>query len=212
MLASEHRVVRNGLRSLIECDPAMTVSGAFGTGHEMLRALVEVVPDVAVLDPDLPDMDGLRLTEAITRRYPSVKLLVLSRRLDGAHVAQALMAGARGYVTKDSGGLEVRQAIRCLLHGGRYLNAAAALALLDELPRGTPWTQAATVFANLSLRERQVMIELVAGANDALVADRLALSPHAISAYRSRVMRKLNVQDDADLLQLAAQHGITSAA
>ena len=207
ILVDDHEVVRDGLRHLIELQPDLRFLGGFGDGGSAVRFAASAHPDVAIVDIAMPRMNGIEVTRQIHDIWPETEILILSMHADPEFIYQAFRAGARGYVIKESAGGEVVSAVRALRTGKRYLSQKIDG---DELERYLRKRGEDNPIERLSARERQVLQLIVEGRTSAEVAERLSLSPKSVDTYRSRMMKKLEIEDLASLVKFAIRHGITS--
>jgi DNA-binding NarL/FixJ family response regulator len=206
LLADDHAVVRDGLRALLEAQPGIEVIGDAANGREAVREAQRLHPDVVVMDIAMPDMYGIEATMQMQDACPSTQVLILSMHSTTEHIFRALRAGARGYLLKDSAGVEVVEAVRLVHAGRRYLSHKIAAAVIDdyiaERHRTSP-------LDSLSRRERQILQLIAEGKTSAEVGTMLFLSPKTVDTYRSRMMHKLGIGDLPSLVKFAIQHGIT---
>ena len=207
ILVDDHEVVRDGLRHLIEAQPDLRFLGGFGDGAAAVRFAASAHPDVAIVDIAMPRMNGIEVTRQIHDACPGTEVLILSMHADPEFIYQALRAGARGYIIKESAGAEMVDALRMLRGGQRYLSRKIDAAGLERylLERGDD-----NPIERLSARERQVLQLIVEGRTSAEAAERLSLSPKSVDTYRSRMMKKLEIEDLASLVKFAIRQGITS--
>jgi DNA-binding NarL/FixJ family response regulator len=207
ILVDDHEVVRDGLRHLIEAQPDLRFLGGFGDGSAAVRFAASAHPDVAIVDIAMPRMNGIEVTRQIHDACPGTEVLILSMHADPEFIYQALRAGARGYIIKESAGAEVVDALRVLRGGQRYLSQKIDA---GELERYLRERGEENPIERLSARERQVLQLIVEGRTSAEAAERLSLSPKSVDTYRSRMMKKLEIEDLASLVKFAIRHGITS--
>jgi DNA-binding NarL/FixJ family response regulator len=207
LLVDDHTLVREGLSGLLEAQPDMRVVGSFGDGDEAVRFAASEAPDVAVVDIAMPQESGIDIARRLREAAPETRILVLSMHTNPEYVHQALLAGALGYVAKESAGLVLVRAIHAVCDGRRFLSES----LGDEgLQRFLRSRQARDDLELLSPREREVLQYTVAGLTIAQTAERLGLSPKSVETYRSRTMTKLAIDDLASLVKYAVRHGITT--
>lgn len=205
-LADDHAVVRDGLRFLLEAAGDITVIGDAANGREAVQRVTRLRPDVAVLDVAMPELNGIEATRQILERAPEVKIIILSMHSAAEHIAGALKAGARGYLLKESAGVEVAQAVHMVQHGQRYLSAKITSTLIDDyLSQSTEWRDP---LERLTSREREILQLVAEGRTSNQIAQQLNLSIKTIDTYRSRIMHKINVTDLAGLIRFAIQHGL----
>jgi len=206
LIVDDHVVMAEGLRHLIEAQPDLTVVGCVTDGREALRQVVELRPDVVMMDIAMPELNGIEATRLIGQRAPETKVVILSMHSNQEYVLRALQAGARGYLLKKNAADEVLQAIRAVHSGSRFLSRQIAEGVIDDYLRsgtGSPLDA-------LSSRERQVLQLLVESRAIAAIAELLSLSPKTVETYRSRIMQKLGIDDMPSLVKFAIQQGLTS--
>ena len=206
ILVDDHAVMRDGLRYLIEAEPDLKVLASFSDGLEAVRFAATAHPEVAVVDIAMPGMNGIEVTRQIHDACPSSQVLILSMHADLEFIYQALRAGAHGYLIKESAGGEVVSAIRAVHAGSRYLSRKLDRDAIERymLERGDH------PLDHLSARERQVLQLTVEGRTSAESGAILNLSPKSIDTYRSRLMKKLELDDLPALVKFAIRNGITS--
>jgi DNA-binding NarL/FixJ family response regulator len=205
-VADDHGLVRSGIRQIIETSHDLCVSAEAADGAELLRRLASTGADAVLLDMAMPGLNGVDLIRRLKVEYPKLPVLVVSMHNEGQIVTRALKAGAAGYVTKDCNPEMLLAALRKVLAGGRYIDPSLVDSVVFQSGQDehTPRDQ-------LSPRELQIL-ELIAGGM-ALgdIADRLHLSPKTVSTHKMRLMHKLGLDNNADLLKYAVRHGITTA-
>jgi len=206
LIADDHAVVAEGLRSLINAQHDMEVVGLAANGREAVRETLEKNPDVVVMDNAMPELNGIEAARIISDNCAQVRIVMLSMHSTSVHVHRALQAGVGGYVMKQSVGRELIDAIRTVHSRRRYLSKPLAEDILDRLVSGAP----ADPISRLSARERQVLQLIGEGNPIADIADKLALSPKTVETYRQRLMEKLGVKKLAGLIKLAIQHDVAS--
>lgn len=204
LLADDHRVITDGLRSLIDARLDMKVVAFATNGLEALRLCIDQQPDVVVLDQAMPQMNGTEAARAIRERRAATRVIILSMHSAAEYVERALQAGANGYVLKSAAGEELVDAIRAVHAGRRYLSAPLGDELVERLLNG-----AQDAFARLSNRERQVLKMLAEGYSIVDIATRLSLSRKTVETYRERLREKLGVGDLPALVKFAIKHGVT---
>ena len=207
ILVDNHALVRDGVSRLLEAQPDMRVVGSFGDGKDAIRFAAREEPDVAIVDVAMPHASGIDVTRQMRDASPETDILVLSMHSNPEYVHQALLAGALGYVTKESAGPVLVEAVRTVQAGRRYLCDALGH---EALQRYLQSTEKRDPLDLLSARERQVLRHTVEGCTIAETAHRLGVSPKSVETYRSRVMTKLGIDDLPALVKFAIRHGITS--
>jgi DNA-binding NarL/FixJ family response regulator len=203
LVADDHRVVTDGLRSLIDSHTDMRVVGVATTGVSALRLALDSTPDVVVMDQAMPEMNGTEAAQAIRGRRENTRIIILSMHSNIEHVQRALRAGASGYVLKSSAGDEVVEAIRAVHAGRRYLSPPLAEAMIDRVI-DTPEDPMLV----LSARERQVLKMLAEGRSIVDIAAKLSLARKTVETYRERTMEKLGVRDLPALVKFAIRHSL----
>ena len=205
LIADDHGVVAEGLKSLVEAQTDMEVVGLVADGREAVRLAREAQPDVIVMDLSMPELNGADATRAILQRDPRCRVIVLSMYAEREYVRRALKAGAAGYVVKRSAAKELVEAIRAVHAGQRYLSPRVADVVIDDYAeeRDDP-------LSRLSAREREVLQLLAEGRTGAEIAQRLSLSQKTVETYRARLVEKLGIRDVAGLVRFAIQRGLVS--
>jgi DNA-binding NarL/FixJ family response regulator len=201
-LADDHPVVLAGIKALLNGAPEITLVGEATTGPSALKMIMELVPDVAVIDISLPEMSGLELIKVLASTCPDVKLLALTVHEDRAYVQPLLQAGGRGYVLKRSAAEDLVRAIPAVAAGGVYLDPAIAHKALPGASRTT-----ASPAEPLSQREQEVLRLVAQGLSNKESAARLKVSVKTIETYRQRAAEKLNLRTRADIVRYGASHG-----
>jgi len=206
LIADDHPVVRHGLRQMLEQESDVTVVGEACDGQEVIDLCGRVAWDVAVLDYQMPGKNGLELVKELRHRYPGRSVLILSMYPEDTYAVRALKAGASGYLTKESAPEDLVAAIRKVAAGGKYITPALGerLALDLEDTNGTPTHE------TLSDREYQIMWMIVSGKALTQIGQEMGLSPNTVSTYRARILRKMGMKSNAELLHYAIQHHLVS--
>lgn len=205
LLADDHRIVRAGLRRLIdECDD-MTVVAEAADGKEAIQLVRTMKPDVAVIDLSMPLIDGLEVINRLHPEFPDLPIIVLTMHAENQYVVRAIESGAMGYITKQSAPEHLVDAIRKVHTGARYLTADAAEALALRVARGK---HAGTPLDDLSTRELQVLRRLALGHTNREIASAYNISIKTVDTYRFRLLKKLNLRNNAELSRFAIQNGL----
>lgn len=209
-LADDHQVMRDGLRTLIETQPGFRVVGESGEGRETVRAIGRLMPDVVLMDIAMPGLNGIEATRQIRKKYPSVEVVVLSMYTTTEHIYRALEAGARGYLLKECAGNEVFEALRAAKEGRRFLSGKISERDVEDHRRSRAGGKTASPIERLSPREREILQLVVEGKSSAAIAKIVFLSPKTVETYRSRLMKKLDVDDLPALIKFAVANGLTN--
>jgi two-component system invasion response regulator UvrY len=202
LIADDHPVVRHGLRQILASDPDLVVVGEAKDGDEALALAGKLEWDVAILDFSMPGCCGLDLLKEVKRRYPVRPVLVLSMHPEEMHATQVLKAGGAGYLTKESASQELATAVRKVANGGKYISPSLAEMMALELAPDA----LKPLHEMLSDREYRVMWLLASGKQIKHIAKEMSLSPSTVSTYRSRIMKKLRVANNAEMVHYAIKH------
>lgn len=205
VLCDDHRIVIDGLQSLLAGVPDMDCVGTALHGEEALYLLGHVKVDVLVTDLDMPDMDGYELIAQVKRTHPEVKGLVLSMLDEPAMIKRAIDLGVDGYVVKDAGRDEVLLAIREVHEGRRYFGSSVTDALLQK---GASTGRNSSLLAGLSDREIEVLAALAEGLGNREIGERLFISPRTVDTHRTNLMKKLDTHHVAGLVRIAIKGGL----
>ena len=205
-LADDHRVLRDGLRILLETQADIEVVGDAENGKEAIDRIISLKPNVAVMDITMPELNGIEAAQVIHENVPDVGIVILSIHSDVEHIFRALQAGANGYLLKESAGSEVISAVRAVYLGRRYLSPSIRETMMEAYMQDR---QLQSPLEMLSMREREVLQLTVEGHTSAAIAERMELSPKTIETYRSRLMGKIGIRDLTELVRFAIKHGIT---
>jgi two-component system invasion response regulator UvrY len=205
ILADDHSIVRAGLCRLVEESGDMTVVAEAADGMEAIRLIRELHPDVAVIDLSMPHIDGLEVITRIHPEFPGMPIIVLTMHAENQYVVRAIEAGAQGYITKQSAPEQLVDAIRKVHAGARYLTADAAEALALRVAKGK---QASTPLDDLSTRELQVLRRLALGHTNREIASAYNISIKTVDTYRFRLLKKLELRNNAELSRFAIQNGL----
>jgi DNA-binding NarL/FixJ family response regulator len=205
LLADDHSVVRDGLRRLVEGAGDMTVVAEASEGREAIQKAREVSPDVAVVDISMPGLDGLEVVRQVLSTNPNLPILILTMHEEEQYVVRAIGAGAKGYITKRSAAGQLLQAIRKVHAGGRYLSESASEALAARMAKGG---ETGSLLDLLSDREIQVLRALALGRSNREIAETYNLSIKTVDTYRSRLLKKLDLRNNAELTRFAIRSKI----
>jgi DNA-binding NarL/FixJ family response regulator len=204
-IADDHAIVRGGLKQIIATTSDIEVAGEATNGQEVLERMSEWQADLLLLDMAMPGAQGVDLIRSIQGRPPALPILVLSMHNEGQIVARALKAGARGYVTKDSEPEVLIAGIRKIADGGNFMDPALVDVMLFDATNGIAQPRQA-----LSGRELQVLEGISAGQSLGQIAEALHLSPKTVSTHKMRLMEKLSIDNNADLMRYAIRHGLAA--
>jgi DNA-binding NarL/FixJ family response regulator len=203
LLADDHSIVRAGLRRIVEESGDMEVIAEAADGRETIRLVRETAPDVAVIDISMPGLDGLEVVSRLHGQCPELPILILTMHEEGQYVVRAIQAGAMGYMTKQSAPEQLLKAIRKIHAGSRYLTDEAAETLALRIAKGTGEQ---SPLDSLSMRELQVLRRLAMGHTNREIAGAYSISIKTVDTYRLRLLKKLNLRNNAELSRFAMQN------
>jgi two-component system NarL family response regulator len=198
LVADDHAVVRMGLVSLIQSEPDLEVAGEAEDGRQALARFRELRPDVVLADLRMPDLDGVAMTQALTREDPSARVIIFSSYEGDEEIYRALEAGARGYLLKrDSQGEDLIRAIRTVHAGKRYIPEAVAATLAERVH-----------LSELTARELEVLRAVADGLSNKRIAERLAIAEGTVKIHVTNIIGKLGVSDRTEAVTAAIRRGI----
>jgi two-component system response regulator NreC len=210
LLGDDHTLLRQGLRKILEEQPDWTVIAEASDGREAVRLATETQPHVAILDIGMPNLNGIEATRQIVRRVPGVQVLILSMHAEEAYIIQALKAGARGYLLKDSADTELIRAVTAVAAGKSFFSPAVAKVMLDDYVQRLADKGITDRFELLSEREREVLQLVAEGHSNKEIAELLAISPVTVDTHRAHILQKLDLHNTAELVLYAVRRGVIS--
>ncbi len=207
LLADDHQLVRAGLRSLLDDMAAVEVVGEASDGLEALKLIVQLAPDIALLDIAMPGMSGLDVLRAVRARHPATQVILLSMYDSSDYVTSAIQADAAGYLIKDAAVTELAQALAAVAAGGRWLSPRISRQLAEAInnPASTPLT------TELTVRQEEVLRLVARGRSSKEIARQLGLAVKTVEAHRAQIMDRLNLHDLASLVRYAVRTGLVSS-
>jgi len=209
LLADDHKIVRDGLKSLIKKEVGMEVIGEADNGRKTVQLARDLEPEIIIMDISMPDLNGIEATRQIVADSPDVKIIALSMHSDKRYVKGVLSAGASGYLLKDSAFEELVEAIRTVDTGRFYLSAGIVGVVVKDYV-GSQANKDALTSDILSAREREVLQLLAEGKSTKEIASDLHVSVKTIETHRQNIMQKLNIHTIAGLTRYAIREGLTS--
>jgi two-component system nitrate/nitrite response regulator NarL len=207
LVADDHAIVRTGIRHVLETEPGFSVVGEASNGSEALALALELRPDVAVLDISMPGVSGLQTAAELRRQLPETRIVVLSMHDNTEYVLESLRVGVHGYLLKDSAAAELGGAIRAVCRGESFFSPPVARQL-GAVVRGEIARGPAGALAQLTARERQVLIGVARGQTNKEIAQELGISHRTVESHRESLMRKLDVYTVAGLTKVALEEGL----
>ncbi|HLE84651.1 MAG TPA: response regulator transcription factor [Thermoanaerobaculia bacterium] len=210
LIVDDHDLVREGIRTMLEQEPGFEVVGEVGDGQEAIRRVRELTPDVVLMDVALPGgIGGLEATEAILSERPATRVIILTQYEQGEYIRRALKIGAQGYLLKRSASSQLKEAIRTVARGERYLHPVAAEELVELVTSGRSLDL--EDYESLTQRERQVLKLLAEGKTSRDIAKYLGVSLKTAMTHRSNLMAKLGMHSRAEVIKFAIRKGIIEA-
>ena len=206
LIADDHMIVRTGIRHVLESEPGFEVVGEAANGLDAVALAAKLQPDVVVLDISMPRESGLGVTARLRAQTPEPRVLILSMHDNAEYVLESVRAGAHGYLLKDAAATELRSAIRTVCRGESYFSPPIATRLREAL-RGEHETHAGSL-AQLTGREREVLLGVVRGKTNKEIATQLGISHRTVETHRESLMRKLQIRTVAELTRFALGAGI----
>lgn len=208
LLADDHQIIRDGLRSLLTNEPDIEVVGEANDGRAAVEMTQRLKPDIVVMDITMPGLNGIEATRQVRAISSDIKVLALSMHADKRFVAGVLHAGASGYVLKNCAFRELIQAIHTVAVNQTYLSPTIADIVVESYVRHSPLP--ASSLSGLTPREREVLQLIAEGLTLKKIAATLCVSPKTIETHREQIMRKLNASSVAELTKYAVREGLTS--
>jgi two-component system response regulator DevR len=209
LLADDHEVVRLGLVTLLEDIPGITVVGEAGSARETLMACERLDPDLVILDVRLPDQTGVEVCREITRRWPKIKVVMLTSYANDDLIAEAILAGADGYVLKQVGNEELLNAIDAVGRGEALLDPQVTQRVLQQMRHASQQLDA-SAFRDLTQREMEVLLLLSQGKSNQDIADSLSLSEKTVRNHVSNLLNKLGLSNRVELATYAIKHHLAT--
>ena len=207
LVADDHPVVRKGLQTCLAKNGRLKVVGEAADGDEALRKARELSPDVVLMDISMPGMNGLAVTEVLRKEAPDMKVLILSVHSNKEYIFRVIQAGAHGYVSKEAPPEELLRAIESVHAGEPHFSEDIARAALNEFVNTGGKKEP---FAQLTTREREVLVLIAEGKSNKEIADRLGIGVRTIETHRERIMRRLSIHSVAGLTKYAIANGLIS--
>ena len=210
VLGDDHTIVRQGIRKILEDRRDWEVVAEAGDGREAVKKVLEHEPDVAILDIGMPLLNGIEATRQIVKRAPTVRVLILSMHSDEAYITQALQAGAKGYLLKDSADTDLIRGVTDVAAGKSFFSPAVAKVMLDDYVRHLADKGIVDRFDALSEREREIFQLVAEGHSNKAIAELLSISPATVETHRAHILQKLDLHNTAEVVLYAVRRGVIS--
>ena len=210
LIADDHGIIRDGVRSVLTHDLGMEVVGEAADGQQAVRLARELHPDLVLMDINMPGMNGIEATRIICNEMPEVKIVVLSMFSDKRYVMEMLSLGVSAYLLKDCATRELSVALDKVIHNKTYISPDIGVEVIRDCLEQLGMKESAS-FSPLSPRERQVLKLLADGRHNKEIADYLNMSVKTVEGHRQNIMQKLNLHTVAELTKYAIREGITSS-
>jgi DNA-binding NarL/FixJ family response regulator len=211
LIADDQRVVREGLAMVLGLLPDVEVVGSAADGDEAVAMAADLLPDIVLMDLRMPRCDGVEATRLLRERVPQTKVVVLTTYADDRSVIGALRAGARGYLTKDASGAEIRHALRQVVDNHAVIDPAVQHHVVDAIATGSPardrWPPS-PLPAGLTPREAEVLTLIAAGLSNSEIAEQLVVSEGTVKSHINHLLAKIGARDRAQAVTFAYQHGL----
>lgn len=211
ILADDHLVVRAGLKALLGSSKDIEVVGEATNGRDAVAMVERLAPHVAVLDLDMPQMDGLAATKELVARASATRVLILTMHTEDEYLVTLLEAGAAGYLVKSAADRELADAVRAVAAGSLYVQPAASLALAKSVARRSEHADEREKYHHLSERERNVLVLVAGGHSASEIGEKLFISPKTVETYKQRITEKLALSTRPDYVQFCLRLGLLQA-
>lgn len=209
LLADDHKIVRDGLRNLLEKEPEIKVVGEAEDGRETVQLSKKLSPEIVIMDIAMPDLNGIEATRHIMAENPDIKVIALSMHSDRRFVSEMLKAGASAYLLKDCAFEELVTAIKTVVRNKTYLSPGISGVIIEDYIRNASKAES-SVFSLLSDREREVLQLMSEGKTTKEIASNLNVSIKTVETHRTNIMTKLDIHSVAELTKYAIREGLTS--
>ncbi len=212
ILADDHKLVRAGIKSLLENSDGIVVVGEASNGREAISLAKKLKPDIVFLDLAMPELNGLETTEKLNNEFPSIKSVILSMYTDTEYILQALRSGASGYLLKDSAPRELREAIETVMEDNIYISPSISGEIINNYLMGrkkiSQSDEIVTSREMLTSRQREILQLIAEGNSTKMIAEKLFISVKTVETHRAQLMKKLGIYDIAGLVKYAIKIGL----
>ncbi len=209
LLADDHVLIRHGIKNIIKQDMTLQVVGEVSDGEELMDFLEQKIPDLLILDISMPKISGIEAIGLVKKKYPQVKVLMLTMHKNKQYFYQSMSTGADGYLMKDDSDEELLLAIGKIRDGKTYLSPILADDFASDV-LSAHRNQESSPFQELTKREEEVLRLVVGGFTSRVMAEKLCLSPRTVDHHRSKLLKKFKMKNTVDLVNYAIRHGFVS--
>lgn len=209
LLADDHKIVRDGIKLMLEPQAGIDVVDEAENGAEVLKKVEEKVVDIVIMDINMPEMDGIQATRLLKEKYPELKVLALTMSNDDLHIRQMIQAGASGYVMKSAGRNELKEAILTIMDGKHYFSDEATQSIMLDLVKGKGKSSTPDPI-HITERELEILELIVKEFTNQEIAEKLYISSRTVDAHRRNLLQKTGARNTAGLVKYAFQHNLIS--
>ncbi len=209
-LADDHKIVRDGIKTMLESQPEIDVVAEASNGNELLEKLEDTLVDLVIMDISMPKKDGIQATKEVKEEHPNVKVLALTMSNDDLHIRQMIQAGASGYIMKSAGRQDLKNAIETIMSGKHYFSDEATQSIMMDLVKGKG--KSTTMDAvHITDRELEILELIVQEFTNQEIAEKLFISSRTVDAHRRNLLQKTGARNTAGLVKYAFQHNLISS-
>ncbi|MGE5424107.1 MAG: response regulator transcription factor [Syntrophothermus sp.] len=208
ILADDHRIFRDGIKSLLAENCCTDIIGEASGGNELLEMLKTHTPDVIILDISMPDISGIEVTRKISSLYPEIHVLILSMHINEEFVINSITAGAKGYLPKDTSKEELMEAVRTLSEGGEYYSHQISHNFMKNFIKRQKVEQALSEKEDLTQREIEILTLSAKGMTAKEISDKLCISIKTVDTHKNHIMQKLKLKNTAEMVLYAVKNGV----
>ncbi len=208
ILADDHRIFRDGIKSLLSENSNTNITGEASGGNELLEILKVQQPDVVILDISMPDISGIEVTKKISELYPEIKVLILSMHINEEFVVNSIKAGAKGYLPKDTSIEELLEAIKVLYDGGEYYSRQVSDSFMKNFIKRQKVDQSLIEKEDLTQREIEILKLCATGLTSKEISDKLCISIKTVDTHKNHIMQKLKLKNTAEMVLYAVRNRI----
>lgn len=209
LLADDHKIVRDGIKLMLEPHVGIDIEAEAGNGKEVLEVLENTVIDLIIMDINMPEMDGIEATRRVKESYPDIRILALTMSNDDLHIRQMIQAGASGYIMKSAGRSELKEAVNAIMNGKHYFSDEATHSIMMDLVKGKGKSGSSEP-VHITDRELEILELIVKEHTNQEIGEKLFISSRTVDAHRRNLLQKTGARNTAGLVKFAFQHNIIS--